>query len=272
MSDATHQPLAPVQGETPRSPEAVNYLFIALCPLIFWMLRGDIGSLIAGIFLLGMFGLAAHLVVAALEDEEANHPYSGRLPRKLTGSVLIGIGTWLLALVQMTGGILAVGLGFLAFALSVVAFGLDTNVQMRVKLRKDAPKDLRKLIGTAERVLAAIPEQVAQIDEEPVLLQAQAFQATILDMLETYTDVLPELAGELRHVLTEAAEATDMFVADYMDDPDPRLRRRYMILLKELAEAMELCFKEASLPEQAAAVSVEEDEALFIKMDRKKSA
>lgn len=256
---------------TPRSPQAVNYLFVALCPLVFWMLRGDIGSLIAGIFLLGLYAIAAHLILIALEDEEMGIPYGGRLLRKLVGSTLIGVATALLALVQMVAPLMSLGLGCLAFALSIVAFGVDQNVTLRVRLRKDTPKDLRKLIGTAERVLAAIPEQAAQVDDEPVLLQAQAFQATVLDMVERYHDVLDQVTAEFRHVLTEAAEATDAFVLEYLDDPDPRIRRRYMILLKELAEALEQCLQEAALPEPAA-VSFDEDEELFIKMGRKQAA
>ena len=263
--------LTPAPLRAPRSPQAVNYLFVALIPLVFWMLRGDIGSLIAGIFLLGLYGIAAHLIMIALEDEEQGHPYAGRMARKMVGSCLIGFATALLAMVQMVGPLLSLGLGSLAFALSIVAFGVDQNVTLRVRLRKDTPKDMRKLIGTAERVLAAIPEQAARVDDERVLLQAQAFQATLLDMMEQYHDVLDRTAAELRHVLTEAAEATDAFVEEYLDDPDPRIRRRYMILLKELAEAMELCLQEALVPEPSA-VPFDEDEELFIKMGRKQAA
>lgn len=248
MSDATHQPLAPVQGETPRSPEAVNYLFIALCPLIFWMLRGDIGSLLGGMFLLGVFGIAAHLILSALEDEENDHLPPRRVPRKLTGGLLIGLGVALLALIQIGGGVLSAALGLLAFALSFVAFGADrdVSVRFRLRLRQRTSRETRKLVDMTERVLAAIPMRVAQLEDEPVLLQARAFRGTMLALLERHEAVLDKVSSELREVITEAAEATDEFVLEYVEDPDPRAKRRYMVLLKELAEAFSAYLDEVS--------------------------
>ncbi len=251
----------------PRSPQAVNYLFVALCPLIFWMLRGDMGSLVAGIILLGIYGYAAHLIVAALEDEEVGIVLTGRIPRKLVGSAMIGLASFLLALIQMGTFTMALAMGALALGLSVVAFGIDARVTMKTPVRKGSPKEVRKLIGAAERVLAAIPERLAEIDDEASFLQAQAFRHTMLDMMAKYPDALEDTTAELHHVLNEAAEATDLFVEDFGEDPDPRFRRRYMQLLRELAEALEGCLIELSQPDELPEYA--EEDAIFSGYDQR---
>ena len=267
MSDAAFDPVLSSHPEAPRSPQAVNYLFAALIPLIFWMLRGDIGSLVAGIFLLGLFGYAAHLIVIALEDEEIGLTLTSRLPRKLVGSGLIGFGALVLSLVQLYGLAVSLGLGMLAFALSVVAFGVDARISFRTPLKKSATKQTRKLVNTAERVLAG--ERVSEVEDEPSFLQAQAFRHTMLEMMARYPDALEESAAELRHVLNEAAEATDIFVEEFGEDPDPRFKRRYMQLLKELAEAMEACLIELSEGEFSEAPAFEEEDAIFSNYDNR---
>ena len=244
MTDLSADDTRPAPARRPRDPQMVNYLLLALCPLIFWMLRGDIGTLIAGIVLLALFAVAAHLIVSALEDEEIGVLHARGLPRKLTGSLMIGLGTFGLGLIQVGGLAIPFALALMGFALSVVAFGLDHDIRLRVPVRKGASKEFRTLLATAEQVLAAIPESVATVEDEPVLLQARAFRDTVLALLERYPDALEDATDELRHVLNEAAEATDVFVEDYLDEPEPRIRRRYMLLLKELASALEMCLRE----------------------------
>lgn len=270
-AEAEHSPSRSSALDQPhRSPQAVNFLAVALCPLIFWMLRGDIGSLLAGLFLLGLFGLAAHLILSALEDEEVGLFARRRLPRKITGSALIGVGVTLLALIQLGGGLLAPALGLLGFALSVVAFGADLDVSFRIRLRGKVRRETRKLVDTTERVLAAIPIRVSVLEDEPALLQAKAFRATMLDMLERHSDVIDSVSEELREVITEAAEATDAFVTAYAEDPDPRTKRRYMVLLKELADAFGLYLDEvAGTPDKP--VTQEEDD-LFDEMRGRQAA
>lgn len=253
MSDATEQNFKFAQPK--RSPSAINWLGLALCPLVFWLLRGDIGSLIGGVFLLGLFGTAAHLIMSALEDEQDGDIRRHRVPRKITGSALIGVGVGILALIQIDAGLLSLVFAFMAFALCTVAFGIDQEMNLRVQLSRKTSKETRKLVDMAERVFAAIPMRVAELHDEASNAQARAFGDAMLDAMQLHADHLEALSEELRHVLTEAAEATDQFVDDFSHDRDPLVRRRYMVLLRELADVFVECL------EEQAAESSEEDQA-----------
>ncbi|MEC3861645.1 hypothetical protein VK792_10145 [Mesobacterium sp. TK19101] len=274
MADISHHDGPEPRHDEPRSPNTVNVLLLALCPLIFWLFRGDIGSLVMGFLLLTLFGFAAHMIVTALEDEQVGLSCCRNVPRKAIGSAMIGAGAAILALMQGIELITSGGIGMLVFGLSVIAFGTDKGMEKRIRIkdRRSSAKETQKLIDTAERVLSAIPIRVAELEDEPSLLQARAFRDSMLRVLSTHPEVIEEIAPELRHVLTEAAEASDLFVEEYSEDPEPRIRRRYMVFLKTLADEFDACIQELTADDALAEAEQAREDALFDEASRKDAA
>jgi len=274
MTDISQHDAPEPPREAPRSPNTVNVLLLALFPLIFWLLRGDTGSLVVGIALLALFGFAAHLILAALEDEQAGLSRHGTAPRKAIGSAMIGAGAAILAVLQGIDPVRSVGVGLLVFGLSILAFGTDKGTQKRIRVRgrKRSTKETQKLIGTAERVLSAIPIRVAELEDEASLLQARAFRDSMLGVLSANPDVIEDIAPELRHILTEAAEASDLFVEEFSEDPEPRIRRHYMVFLKALADEFDACIRELTEDKAGPSAAMAREDALFDEASRKDAA
>lgn len=112
-----------------RKPQAVNILFLSVCPLALWLLRGSPTDVLTAVVLIAIFACARALLIRGLlaaeiyEDSSLRHPPA--LPCKLFGSALLGVAITALAAYRLEALLQPIIFGFVTFTLSVLVFGRD---------------------------------------------------------------------------------------------------------------------------------------------------
>ncbi|MGB1034089.1 MAG: hypothetical protein ACPG7W_01535 [Paracoccaceae bacterium] len=216
-----------------RQPRTVFFLSTAAVPLVFWLMRGDGPEVLAGITGLVLFGAAAMCLYLGTQRPR-------RWPAKSIGAVLMGLTVGVLTLYQGVPFGACVVLAVLATGMTVLGFGSDPLLAFRVRLRRTATARGYKIFLAAQRVLNHLPEQVAPLGETEVLSRTLAFREAILTGMARNPGLIEAATPALREVLTEVAEATEVFVGAYVDEPDHQLKATYMLLLADMAAAFDV--------------------------------
>ncbi|KMW58466.1 hypothetical protein AIOL_003441 [Candidatus Rhodobacter oscarellae] len=241
--NARPAPKSPFQNRRrTRVGARVNLLFVV--PLVFsWKAFGS-EPLALALYLaaLGVMLLAAWMTREGIKAQEA---YDARkiakrpaLPRKMLGSVLIGLG---LAVGAIAGaqGIAAAGIfAVLGAALHFLAFGPDP---MRDKGAEgiDAFQTDRvaKAVDEAEARLAAMADAGLRAEDREVTTRIERFQATAREMFRTVEQDPRDLSSARRFLgvlLNGARDATVKFSDIYAQNREPQVKYDYLRLLDEL--------------------------------------
>ena len=232
----------------PRNQQAVCILFLAVVPLAINMLKKpDTITLLIHGGLLALFGAALYSISLGLKDTErydsekvARAP---KYPCKLIGSGLLGLGGAILTAVK--GGDIGqvILTGLIAFALSLVSFGLDPLKQKGLDTAT-ARQDhrLKQQRERVERRLTDIRGQITPVVDPGLVIQFGQFESAVQRMMQAL-EADPERHRSLQKYLgvylDGAVEASARFVAIYQVTADPLAHTRYSELLSDLAEAFD---------------------------------
>lgn len=222
-----------------RQPRTVFFLSTAAVPLVFWLLRGDASNVLAALIGLGLFLGGGYCLFRGVQRPR-------RWPAKSLGALLIGATVLLLTLFRGVPIWGATGLALLAIALTIHGFGSDPLLTFRLRLRREATETGYKIFLAAQRVLNLLPEQVAPLEEADVLSRTLSFRQAILDRMAEEPTLIEAATPALRQVLTEVANATEVFTHAYAEEPDSQLKATYLLLLSDLSEAFDLTFNKLS--------------------------
>lgn len=224
---------------------ALNIMFLAGFPLLLWVFQGSFAGVLTGLLEIWLFAMALRLISRGQKAQQvydrASVARKPRFPRKVMGSVLIGIMVMVLAGYQFGTVVVPVLIGVLGAGLSLTAFGVDPmkdkgldDPDMLAQMETDAA------IERLHTQLTHVADQVAELQDAELTRRTEAAREVLDQLLDavahnpaayarlrtpivTYADLLGEEAGRLM----KAAESEKF----------PFARRRYVAKLDVMAES-----------------------------------
>ncbi|WP_353473189.1 hypothetical protein PVT71_03910 [Salipiger sp. H15] len=245
----------------------IGILLLAAFPLLMLLFQGSPTTVFTAVLVLGLFATALRLIhrgtmIAAAYDaaESARAP---RLPRKLIGSVLLGVLVMILAGHHFVSLPVPFALGLCGFALSVAAFGRDPLTD-----KQGAPEEELRHLRTQEtldRIDAAIATAVADVaalGDAELSRRAEALQSGVMGLLHAISQD-PLAARRLRkpvaRFLDLLGKENARLIAAWGGADRLKARRRYLARLTALGEAFEDRLRKAGTEQGRDAYDVEAD-------------
>lgn len=219
-----------------------NVLFVPAIPLVATSFNdGALGlSLAVGagaVWILGAWlmreGLRAEAAFAA--RRVARRP---ALPRKMVGSVILGIGTAIAAFKTDPGLIAPVLLGGVTSGLSLAAFGLDPLRDKGMEGVDTFQQDrVARVVDEAESYLGEMSDAIRRAGDRAAETRLAAFQGTVRDLISTVEEDPRDLTAARRFLgvyLLGARDATVKFADIHARTQDAQAKADYLSLLDDL--------------------------------------
>ena len=247
--DSLSNGLGPLDSE-------LGVLFLAAFPLILMFFEGSAASAFAAVLQLALLLAALCLIHRGQkrqnEYDAAEAARAPRLPRKISGSALIGVMVTILAGHHFDSLLLPLGFGGLAAGLSVASFGLDPMRDKRaaapVPAPGAAPRPARQAPDTTaalERIDARLEDMVcdiANLGDPEMTRQIEALRSgvrgLILALCEDGSGVERLRKPVVRFVELLRRENAQVIAAWSAGDRD-RARRRYILRITALGDTFE---------------------------------
>ncbi len=138
-----------------RTPQAVNVLFLSICPLLLWFMRGSLADIVAAAVLILLFATARFFLIQGIIAEElferTGQNRVKQRPHKLIGAGILGVATTALAAYKLETLLQPVVFGLATGALTVLIFGRDL----------DAPKPKTASNRPSQEELSASSDHIA---------------------------------------------------------------------------------------------------------------
>lgn len=219
-----------------------NLMFVPAAIAAVTSLFGGPAVLVLSLGAAAVLALSAWLLREGLRAEAAFEARAiarrPALPRKLLAGVLTGGGALLAALsggTDLGGGLLY---ALAAFALHLVAFGLDPMRDKRVEGIDSFQQDrVARVVEEAEGYLAAIREQIRTLGDRTLEMRVAGFEALARRMIRTVEEDPRDLTAARKYLgvyLMGARDATLRFAELYRRTRDERARADYESLLGDL--------------------------------------
>jgi hypothetical protein len=219
-----------------------NVLFVPAIPMVATSFDdGALGlSLAVGagaVWILGAWlmreGLRAEATFAA--RRVARRP---ALPRKMVGSVILGIGTAIAAFKTDPGLIAPVLLGVVTSGLSLAAFGLDPLRDKGMEGVDTFQQDrVARVVDEAEAYLGEMSDAIRRAGDRAAEARLAAFQGTVRDLITTVEEDPRDLTAARRFLgvyLLGARDAPVKFADIHARTQDAQARADYLSLLDDL--------------------------------------
>lgn len=201
-------------------------------------------------------GMAQHLGVFALlmfsawltrEGVIAQDAYDQRrvarrpaIPRKIFGSVAMGLGLALAGVGSAYGVAVPVVLGLIGGALHLTAFGPDPLKSKGMEGVDEFQTDrVARAVEGAEAYLRAMSDAMLRARDRDLEARLTRFQSHVRELLRAVEDDPQNLTAARRYLsvyLQGARDATVKFVEVYERQRDPSARKDYLDLLDDLEE------------------------------------
>ncbi len=244
FSPDANQPPVAAPGGRKRADFRVMLLFIAPLPLI-WQAYGNGATALAlNLMALGLMLLAAWLTREGLRAEAA---YTARkiarrpaLPRKMAGSLGIGLGLCLAGFAGTSGLAAALVIGLIGALLHGFAFGIDPLKNKGMEGIDSFQSDrAAAAIDKAEARLAAMSDAIKRSGSRTAEARVAQFQNTVHTMLRTIQDDPRDLTAARKYLsvyLSGARDATIKFADINARKPDAAAEADYLQLLTDLEQ------------------------------------
>lgn len=217
-------------------------LFIPAIVLIFTSLNDGPVALVMALIGAALLTIAAWFTQEGLKAEAA---YNARkvarkpaIPRKMLASCATGVGIALAAYVGDSGIVGSAVYGIAAFALHIVAFGIDPMADKRMEGVDTFQQDrVARVIEQADESLSAMRDHITRLEDRDLTTRVDAFQATARKMARTVEEDPRDLTRARKFLgvyLEGARDATVKFVDLYTRKPAPETRTAYVALLDDL--------------------------------------
>lgn len=226
-----------------RAGGRVNLLFLIPFPLIWKAFTSSPVNMAAYLVAFGILILSAWLTREGIKAQEA---FEARkvarrpaMPRKLLGSVLMGLG---LGAVGLAGHGVVEGVLFavLGAVLHSLAFGIDP---MRSKgmagVDQHQNDRVARAVETGEAHLTAMSTAIKRAQDRKLDARVAQFQDVARDLFRTVENDPRDLSGARKYLgiyLQGARDATEKFADLYARNPDPEARTNYEALLNDLEQ------------------------------------
>ncbi|MBP0482279.1 hypothetical protein [Sagittula salina] len=226
----------------------LNILFLAAFPLFAWLFQGSFSAIATAMVELWILSLALRLINAGQRCHRLYDATPGarapRLPRKLLGSLLLGVMVTVLAGHHFHSLFLPLLIGFLGFGLGLAAFGMDPirdkpGVAQPIAAEDDVAEET---LSRADHALAQIADRVAMLEDLEITRRTEAARSLVMRMLRS-------LARD-PHALSRIERPVAKFIglldaeANRLCGEDPEkssvfVRRRYLAKLEVMTESFE---------------------------------
>ncbi|WP_299848706.1 5-bromo-4-chloroindolyl phosphate hydrolysis family protein [uncultured Roseovarius sp.] len=227
-----------------RAGGRVNLLFLAPLPLIWSAFGNGPVALALNLAALGSLLLAAWMTREGILAQEA---YEARkvarrpgFPRKMSGSLLTGIGLALAGFAASGGIVAPVIYGIIGTVLHSFAFGLDPMKDKGLEGVDQFQTDrVARAVEKAETHLAAMSDAIKRAGDRQAESRVERFQTSVRDMLRTVENDPRDLTAARKYMgiyLVGARDATVKFADIYARSRDAGARSDYMMLLTDLEE------------------------------------
>jgi hypothetical protein len=193
---------------------------------------------------LGLLLLAAWLTREGLLAQEA---YEARkvaqrpaFPRKMAGSIVLGVGLALAAFAGTGGLISPLIIGVVGLVLHFAAFGPDPLTDKGMEgIDPFQQNRVARAIDEAEKHLTAMSDAIARARDRKLSDRVAQFQATARAMFRTIEEDPRDLTAARKYLsvyLLGAKDATVKFADIYSRSQDAQARADYEALLSDLEE------------------------------------
>lgn len=195
-----------------------------------------------GVFALLLFSawLTREGVIAQDAYEQRRVARRPAFPRKIFGSVMMGLGLGLAGLGAEGGMAAGVILGLLGAALHFFSFGPDPMRDKGMEGVDEFQTDrVAKAVESAESYLAAMSSALLRARDRRLETRVAAFQGHVRELLRAVEDDPDNLASARRYMgvyLQGARDATVKFVELYERERDAQARADYLALIDDLEE------------------------------------
>ncbi|MBA85691.1 5-bromo-4-chloroindolyl phosphate hydrolysis family protein [Thalassobius sp. S69A] len=227
-----------------RAGGRVNLLFLAPLPLIWSAFGNGPTALALNLAALGLLILAAWLTREGLIAQEA---YEARtvarrpaFPRKITGSLLTGLGLGLAGFAA-TGDLIAPVIYLIVgTALHLMAFGPDPLKNKGLEGIDTFQTDrVARAVDEAEAHLTAMTDAMKRASDRQMMARLEQFQTTARDLFRTVENDPRDLTAARKFLsvyLMGARDATIKFADIYGRTGDAQARTDYAALLDDLEQ------------------------------------
>ena len=232
----------------PRFGAKLNLLFLAgvVCILPAFFQTGT-SALVLDLLGAGLVLLAAWLTRDGVraEDAYAERKVARRpaIPRKLFGSITIGLGVALMAFAGTWSPVPAARGGVLAGGLHLFSFGLDPMRDKGLEGVDTFQTDsVARKIEEAEKLLDQMRDAILRAKDREVEARVEGFAATARAMFRAVEEDPRDLSQARRYLgvyLDAAREASVKFADLYGRDRDPALKTDYLAMLGDLEAGFE---------------------------------
>jgi len=223
---------------------AANVLFVPAIPLIFLSLNDGAIGLTLGLAAAGMLTLAAWLLREGLRAEAA---YKARkvarrpaFPRKMTASLLTGLGVAIAAYKNDPGLIAPVLYGSTALALHGLAFGIDPLKDKGMEgIDTFQQNRVARAVDEGEAYLTAMTDAIKRAGDRQTQARVERFQTTARTLFRTVEEDPRDLTAARKYLtvyLMGARDATIKFADIYARNRDPQAKADYTALLDDLEQ------------------------------------
>lgn len=219
----------------------LNFMFLSAFPLLLWVFEDSFAGIATAIALLWVLSLALRLISVGqqmhFDYDRAAAARAPRIPRKLIGSVLIGLVVLVLAGHKYDSLWMPLLAGGVAVGLSLAAFGLDPR---RDKCCERAQE--RALRETVEHALAGLADRVAALDDAALTLRVEAARTLVLRPLRqggTSPHKLARLDRPLRKMTSLLDAEVARLEACWRGQGHDFARRRFLAKLEVMMDSYE---------------------------------
>ena len=226
---------------------AMNVLFLALFPVVLWLFQGSAALAATALVLMFLLATALRLILvgqlAAQRYDAAQIARRPRFPRKIVGSVLIGVVVLILAGHHFASLALPILMGALATGLSLAAFGPDPlrdkgfdNPEMVARIEAD------RIVSGIEDALAHATHRVAGLGDTDLTRRTQAAQDMVLRLIRSLGNEPADIM-RLQKPATKFARLlqaeVDRLETCWEGEQYLFARRRYVAKLEVMSESFE---------------------------------
>ena len=230
-----------------RTPQAVNVLFLSICPLILWFLRGSLADILAAILIGLLFLTARHHLIRGLIAEEVfertKRVNANPRPDKLIGAGVLGIAITALAAYKLEALLQPIVFGLATGCLTVLIFGRDPDAPnlptTGQDLNRKALTETAEVIGDRLQALRKHVDAIGASDasdmtsalHKTVLAEQRALQADSVQL-----DALNRISGIS---LQDALDAVAQFETDMATGAPAAASRDFVLVMTEILEDFE---------------------------------
>lgn len=267
------------QAELRHLDSGLNILFLAALPMLLWFFQGSFTGIATGVAMIWILSVALRLIA---KGQKIHRAYDAvpvarrpRLPRKIVGSVVLGLVVMVLAGHRFDALLLPLACGALGCVLSLIAFGVDPLRDKGTPAAVAVPDETESLQADAiDARLGAISDALEPLADADLLRRTEALRRTVarhlhatlgderrfVRMLALADKVATLLAAEPARLIAAQGESDQSFA-----------RRRFVAKVETLAENFETRALKLAAPGRADAFD-EEARRLMDRMPRESAA